>query len=431
MRAGAVSRSPRRTRQGFAFAFGAVAMLAACKTDVPTANSPEVAPAPITDREGLPVSTPAAEGISDPALKVLIADAAAQQSDAVVILRNGKVVYEYYYSVDDSPIMAMSASKSFVALAFGYLLADGKLASLDEPVLRQLPTFADADPRKASITYRHLLSHSAGLDPTRNTVDIEASAIVSRTVFAPGTGWQYNNAGVDLLALLAGRLAGKPMDQYLNEKLFLPMGIKSVNWRRDRRGVPLGAGEMLIRPLDLAKVGQAILDGGQWKGTRVMSPEWMTTSVAPSTPFAPDYGLLWWRLVNYTAFGVTSDLLTQWRSMGAPDSTMAKLQPLVTETYTAPNGVFAAMAARLTPAEYTALMNWIGAGDHIPYYRVRGTSPLLGVAASGWLGQYLTIFPDKQLVAVRMRRAIAADYTSPTEQNSYPAFLAHVFRLVP
>ncbi|MBL0937636.1 MAG: serine hydrolase [Gemmatimonadaceae bacterium] len=361
----------------------------------------------------------------------MIAKSKAEQSDAVVILRNGKVVYEYNYSVDNSPIVAMSASKSFVALAFGYLLADRKLTSLDEPVVTQIPTFADADPRKASITYRHLLSHTSGLNPTRDAGDIEANAIKSRTVFAPGTGWQYNNAGVDFLAVLAGRLAGRPMDSYLNEKLFLPMGITTVNWRRDSRGVPLGAGEMLIRPLDLAKVGQAILDGGQWQGKQVIPLDWMATSTAASTTFAPDHGFLWWRLVDYTAFGVTSDLLTQWRSMGAPDSTMAKLQPLVAESYTAPNAIYAAMAARLTAAEYAAHMNWLAVGDHIPYYRVLRTGRSVGFAALGWLGQNLTIIPEKQLVAVRMRRAIAADYTSPTELNGYPAFSVDVFRLVP
>jgi CubicO group peptidase (beta-lactamase class C family) len=420
-------------RQGLAFACGVVAMLAACKTDAPTENSPvdPPAPAPPADRAGLPISTPAAEGISDSALQVLITNAKAEQSDAVVILRNGKVVYEYYYGSASATIMAMSASKSFVGLAFGYLLADRKLASLDEPVVTQLPTFADVDPRKASITYRHLLSHTSGLDPTRDAGDIEAKAIESRTIFAPGTGWQYNNAGVDLLAALAGRLAGKPMDQYLNEKLFLPMGITSVSWVRDRRGVPLGAGEMLIRPLDLAKVGQAILDGGQWQGKPVIPLDWMTTSATASSTFAPEHGFLWWRLVNYTAIGITSDLLTQWRSMGAADSTMAKLQPLVAESYTTPNALFAAMAARLAAAEYAAFMNWIAVGNHIPYYRVLGTSPSLGISAQGWLGQYLTIFPEKRLVAVRMRRAVAEDYTSPTERFGYRAFSSNVFRLVP
>ncbi len=188
------------------------------------------------------------------------------------------------------------------------------------------------DPRKANITYRQLLSHSSGLDPTRaggSAGDIEGHAIASRTVFAPGTGWQYSNQGIDFLAALAGRLTGKPMDQYLNEKRFYPMGITTVNW------------------------------------------------VAVSTTFAPNYGLLWWRLVNYTAFGIPSDLLTQWRSMGAPDSTLAKLQSLASEVYPSFNPMYAAIAARLTSAEYSAFTQWLAAGDHVPYYRVRLCRPRL------------------------------------------------------
>ncbi len=98
-------------RQGLAFVYCVVALISACKTDAPTENSPvdtpAPAPAPVTDREGIPVSTPAAEGISDSALKVLIANASAERSEGVVILRNGKVVYENYFGRIDAPIMAM------------------------------------------------------------------------------------------------------------------------------------------------------------------------------------------------------------------------------------------------------------------------------------------------------------------------------------
>src|SRR5690349_17681705 len=79
------------------------------------------------------------------------------------------------------------------------------------------------------------------------------------------------------------------------------MGITSVSWIHDKRGVPLGAGEMSIRPLDLANVGEAILDGGVWQGKAVIPPGWMTQSTAPSTTFAPNYGLLWWRLGDNSA----------------------------------------------------------------------------------------------------------------------------------
>jgi hypothetical protein len=57
---------------------------------------------------------------------------------------------------------------------------------------------------------------------------------------------------------------------------------------------------------------------------------------------------------------------------------------------------------------------------------------LYGFAAKGWLGQYLVVCPDKKIVAVRMRRAVAADYAPrATEVNAYRAFASDVYRLVP
>ena len=116
----------------------------------------------------------------------------------------------------------------------------------------------------------------------------------------------------------------------------------------------------------------------------------MATSARASTTLALDYGLLWWRLVDYTAFGVTSDArrifcVYELARLRRPHSILSRL----------------------------------------------GNESIGWLAALGWLGQNLTIFPDKQLVAVRMRRALAEDYTSPTELNGYPAFAANVFRLVP
>jgi CubicO group peptidase (beta-lactamase class C family) len=102
----------------------------------------------------------------------------------------------------------MSATRSFTSLAFVFLLADGKLSSLDELVSTTLPGFA-ADPQKAKITYRHLLSQTSGIDPKRagQQGDIEAHNLTVSCLFEPGTGWQYSNDGVDLLAVLAGKLA--------------------------------------------------------------------------------------------------------------------------------------------------------------------------------------------------------------------------------
>ena len=91
---------------------------------------------------------------------------------------------------------------------------------------------------------------------------------------------RHSNNGIDLLAALAGKLAGEPTDRYLNERLFRPMGIADVDWVRDKKGVPLGAGEMLIRPLDLAKFDGANESAGHATGTTCTQRHLPSSSIA-------------------------------------------------------------------------------------------------------------------------------------------------------
>jgi CubicO group peptidase (beta-lactamase class C family) len=400
-------------------------------TEVPV-PAPAPAPEPVL-REGLVVGDPAAEGIDAKALARLVAKATAQHSDALVVVKNGKLVYESYFGQKDEPIYAMSASKSFTSLAYGFLLDEGKLASLDEPIAKTLPAFA-SDPRKAKVTYRHLLSQTSGLDPRRaggSKGDIEAHNLSATCMFEPGTSWQYSNNGIDLLAALAGRLAGKPMDRYLNDKLFHPLGIADVDWARDTKGVPLGAGEMLIRPLDMAKVGQAVLDGGKWLSAQAIPPTWPGLSFAQSSTFEPLYGLLWWRVAEVTAVGLTGDVLAQWKTAGLAPAIAAKLAPLVGRELASQKAYQAALAAALEPDVLAALEKVVGAGDHLPFVRNLRIGAVRDFMASGWLGQFLVIAPDQKLVAVRMRHAREADYGGGPEIDSFPSFAWDVAEIAP
>jgi CubicO group peptidase (beta-lactamase class C family) len=283
------------------------------------------------------------------------------------------------------------------------------------------------------MTYRHLLSQTSGIDPDRAMMhgnDIEAQGIAAKCLFAPGTSWQYSNGGIDLLSALAGRIAGEPLDVYLNEHLFAPLGIAPVDWMRDDKGVPYGAGEMKIRPLDMAKVGQALL-AGNWHGKEIVPRSWATLSFAQSSPFEPIYGLLWWRLANVTSVGLTAEVIGQWRTAGVPDTTLDKLQPLVGQTYPSNTELFAAMRGVLTDAESTALNNLLAKGNHLPYSRDLTIGPVAGSLAAGWLGQYLVLVPEEGLVGVRMRRSRPSDQTSPTEVDAYGDFSSDVLSLVP
>jgi CubicO group peptidase (beta-lactamase class C family) len=261
--------------------------------------------------------------------------------------------------------------------------------------------------------------------------DIEAHVDSSRLVFAPGAAWQYANNGVEVLSVLVQKLTGEQLDAYLDARLFAPLGIHSVSWSRDVRGVPFGDGEMSIRPLDLAKVGQLILDGGTWQGKPIVAPAWLDSSFAQSSAFEPTYGFLWWRIANVTAYGMTADMLAQWRAAGIPDSTLAKLQPIVGMSFPSYSAYVDAWGRRLTSAEFDAVGAILSAGDHLPYYRTLAIGPVLGYAAEGARGQFLVVIPAAHLVAVRMRRATAADRTSTTELDGYPTFPYDIARLVP
>lgn len=402
----------------------ALALVAGCRE----ATSP---PAPQSNN--LPIADSATlEGVDRAALATLISHAQEQHSEAVVILRHGKIVYENYFGFANEPIYAMSASKSFVSLAIGLLLGDGKLGSLDDKVEKQLAGFTFHDPRKADITYRQLLSQTSGIDPARANMqgDIEWTAIQAGCVFPPGAGWQYSNGGIDLLGDLAGHLAGKPMDQYLNEKLFAPLGIPPVDWARDSKGVPFGAGEMKIRPMDMAKVGQMLLDGGKWNGKQVVPASYVAAVSEQSNPYEPTYGLLWWRGAPVLSIGVTSDLVAQWKGYGLSDDIAAKLTTLVGTAYPSWAAYVEAVRATLTRDQYAYWANLLTTGNHIPYSRNLAVGPMGYYVAAGWLGQFLVIVPDKGLVGVRMRRNRTSDYSSPTEVDGYPGFAADVVALV-
>lgn len=188
----------------------------------------------------------------------------------------------------------MSASKSVASLAVGLLVDDGVLA-LDMPASTWIPEWRRGP--HAAITVRHLFSHTSGLDDSRTDFavsDIASHAIGSPVVAKPGSLYKYNNNAVDLVGVVVGRAAKLPMDELLQQRLFDPMGVRAY-WRVDRLGAPRAAGELVIRPTDLLKIGELILAGGMWEGKRLISEGWVEASLAPSQRFVPEHGLLWWR----------------------------------------------------------------------------------------------------------------------------------------
>lgn len=261
------------------------------------------------------------------ALDLLIGEAAVRDTDALLILKDGKVVCERYFGRKPDPCYLMSVTKFFAAIAVAMLHDEGKIPSLDAPLSTWFPEWAEGE--KAKVTLRHVLTHTSGIehaeraDTLNQQKDRLAYVRQARLAKPPGDEWSYNNDAIMLLSGVIAQAAGKQADDYLKEKLFGPLGIKDWTWQRDDAGNAITYAQLRMTARDLARVGQWILGGAGG-----LKPGFGS----PATPLDKAQGLVW-RL-------------------------------------------------RLDPK----------------------TGAVIGYGHDGWLGQFLAIYPERKIVAIRLRQ---------------------------
>jgi CubicO group peptidase (beta-lactamase class C family) len=168
-------------------------------------------------------------------------------SGAALLVEDGRTVLRKGYGLADReagiPITTASVfslgsiTKQFTAAAILALEARGEL-STDDPISEY---FADVPPDKQPITLHHLLTHSSGLESDFAPTDYDPvgrdrdayvrRALESRLRFAPGTGYEYSNAGYSLLAAVVEIVTGKSYEEALRELVLLPAGMEETGYR--------------------------------------------------------------------------------------------------------------------------------------------------------------------------------------------------------
>jgi CubicO group peptidase (beta-lactamase class C family) len=218
-----------------------------------------------------------------------------------------------------------SMTKPVVGLAAQLLIEDGKLA-LDDPVAKHFPSFDNEKSR--AITLDHLLTHTSGL-PLSSLLNLDhrkvksVREIADRTGargpdFKPGTRWQYSDDGADTATALVAELSGQPIEQFLRERLFEPIGMEDAicvfakdDPRRKRAAVKyggvagqwtpfwtpaaeplfpvfLGSQALYTTTTDYARLLACLMDGGLVGERRVLSEETVRRAREPlQTPTFP------------------------------------------------------------------------------------------------------------------------------------------------
>jgi CubicO group peptidase (beta-lactamase class C family) len=348
-------------------------------------------------------------------LEDLVNAARAEKSDALIVLENGTVVVEQYFT-SRRPHFAMSATKSVVNLAISLLLQDGILSSIDQ---RASDFFSEWEgTEKSAITIRHLMNHTSGLNHLGRVANQGhiSNGLQLELISPVGSKWMYNNNAIDLLALLFYRATGEHLDTFLDRRLWAPLRISSVSWIKDNDGVPLAAGEMLIEPIDLAKVGQLILQNGVYGKIRVIDQHWLQASFKQSQQFNSLNGNLWWRHSNVV---LTRSIVEKWIQAGLPDVFEDKLNPALDRPVFPENFLY---SSRYLPSELLQMVKDVLESKDLfdEFYEFYRTHPSMTyfqfveeeklVSAMGWLGNYLTVDQASNRVFVRMRAPTQDDY---------------------
>jgi CubicO group peptidase (beta-lactamase class C family) len=272
--------------------------------------------APSTGDDHWPVATPESVGISSETLCPVVkwlGDRKEANVHAVVVVRHGKLVFDHYFTGDDEHLGRSvgevafdsqtrhderSVSKSVTALVVGMAIDHGWIKSVDTPVLSFFPEYADLrTPEKDRITLRHLLTMSSGLDwheldvPYTDAANSEIRmdtapdpyrfALEQSVIVPPGQVWNYNSGSTELLGAVLRKATGKPLDQLASTLLFGPLEITDVEWYKYAQGNPSAAAGLRLRPRDLAKIGQLVLQHGAWNGKRLVSASWVDASTRP------------------------------------------------------------------------------------------------------------------------------------------------------
>ena len=192
----------------------------------------------------------------------------------IVVRQHNHIIARHDF-MPETPRMIFSVSKTFVSMGVGIAQAEGAL-HLQDSIAEYLPR-AKQHPGFAEITLENLLTMTSGhaacpIISKRGITDFEAEFYAEPLLYAPGTHFVYNNGASYMLSKIITVATGQSLLDYLDSRLFAPLGIPCPQWAPDKAGVTLGFSQLHLTASELSRAGQLLLNGGVW-GDRQLIPQ--------------------------------------------------------------------------------------------------------------------------------------------------------------
>lgn len=219
------------------------------------------------------------------------------RTDALLVIRDGQLVYERYAggTTADTPHLTWSVSKSLMAAVLGVAYGEGRF-SLQDPVAKFLPALMP----HPGISFADLLHWASGLDwqedyeyaplnssvvamlYTRGHTDMAGFTAAHPAFGAPGQHFRYSSGDSNLLsAALKNILGAQRYADYPWTALFEPLGIRSAVWERDATGTFVASSYAYMTARDLARIGLLMQRQGRWGERQLLPADWVAFNLQP------------------------------------------------------------------------------------------------------------------------------------------------------
>lgn len=218
-------------------------------------------------------------------------------TSSLIIIKNSKIIHEQYWKKHDSSshMNSFSMAKGILSILTGCAIDDGYLESEDQLISSVFPEYSDSQYGKY-LTFRHLMTMQAGFDWEEEynhpfaenskqyfVKDLAEQTFSTEIKEMPGKKYQYQSVAPQLLGLALRKVTGENLADYLSEKIWQPLGMESVaKWSTDEKGVEKAFCCIHAIPRDFARIGQLLLQNGNWEGNQLINKKYCERLLSPT-----------------------------------------------------------------------------------------------------------------------------------------------------
>jgi len=240
-----------------------------------------------------------------------------------LILKDDQIIFEkYFYGADqNSRFISNSVGKSITSTLFGVALEEGKIASVDDLVIKYVPELKGSAFER--VTLKQTLEMATGIiasedafDPNSTVHLMDESVLHGKPSFMqvlkmlkenpnekPGSTFNYTSLNTEVLGFVIEKATGMPLNKYLEEKIWKKIGTQSDAFFYRAKAQPdqcaFGCFNSTVR--DYGRFGLMMMNGGTLAGNQVVSENWVKEATTPAkfaTPLQDSenlgYGYQWW-----------------------------------------------------------------------------------------------------------------------------------------